>query len=141
MKAKDLITQDDLDKSKHSKECGLCELHSIAYERIDDIQAYACPHCGSQLDPPFSVDNLIVGETNGAGLQDGKLQSPDENINKMIVVTCSGCDKLVGFMPVPVQWNANHDVHYTGGKDYMNGKTWDDMEPDLKSKVEKSITQ
>jgi DNA-directed RNA polymerase subunit RPC12/RpoP len=100
---KELIPEDD---------CEVCTLHDIARDMLRETMQ--CPHCGKHV----SVDKIeyngefnIVGETN--------YYSENQNIENMLTIECPHCNMFIGFKPIPLIYNGNHDIYYTGGKDYL----------------------
>jgi len=105
MKAKDILLEKDI----HEDDCGVCKLHERAYK----VVKVCCPHCGKEIDTEYMMnhDITVVGEVN--------YYSEDQVIEKMQVFDCEHCVQKVGMKLIPVQYNGNHDIYYTGGKDYL----------------------
>jgi len=105
MKAKDILSVKDIKE----EDCGVCKLHERAYK----VVKLCCPHCGKEIDTEFMMnhDIAVVGETN--------YYSEDQIIEKMQVFDCEHCVEKVGMKLIPVQYNGNHDIYYTGDKDYL----------------------
>lgn len=113
MKAEDIIKEVNIPE----EECGVCYLHERAHEKLP--KSILCPYaeCGKEIyyrDLNTTRDVVIVGETNG--------YDAEENITRMIVEECPHCKKPIMFRPMPVIYNGNHDIYYTGGKKYIPEK-------------------
>jgi hypothetical protein len=113
MKVKDFIEAEKLEISD-GNQCLICLVHETMYEKREEYLV-ECPHCGKENIHYYEFDDVkVVGETNG-GIE-------DENIWIWPVDECSKCGKPVAFVPTPINYNANHDVYYTGGKKYVTQK-------------------
>lgn len=100
---KELIPEDD---------CEVCALHDIARDVLKDI--IQCPHCHKDINADkieYTGEFNIVGETN--------YYSEDQNIENILTIECPHCRKYIGFKAIPLTYNSNHDIYYTGGKDYL----------------------
>jgi hypothetical protein len=109
MKAEDILKKEEITE----EDCGVCKLHEEAYKVLKPI----CPHCNEHiildgvLEDTIEVDSIsVVGETNG--------YSTDQNVELMPIRKCTKCNKYIAFKLIPIIYNANHDIYYTGGKDY-----------------------
>jgi len=114
MRNKDIIEKHP-DDFADDNQCTLCKLHELAYEDLPEI--IKCPLCGHEhheLEILGTTVFLVVGETNGS-----PEHNPDEVIDKYMVFRCAKCRGHIALIPHAVLWNANHDVHYTGGKHYI----------------------
>lgn len=108
MKIKDLKGLNDITED----ECGLCAIHELADKQI--LPSISCPYC-EQLNHHVRFnerDFIVVGESNTS--------DEEENIGKFISFRCIECGEYIALMPVKINWNANHDIYYTGGKHYLN---------------------
>ena len=105
MKAKDIILEKDINED----DCAVCQLHTKAY----DVLKVCCPHCNGEVDYDslFGIDVTVVGE--------GNYYSEDQIIEKMGTFKCTHCDNEIGIKLIPIRYNANHDIYYTGGKSYV----------------------
>lgn len=59
---------------------------------------------------------------------------------------CHNCEKenkhhLYALMPVPISYNGNHDIFYTGGKDYLYDEEDKKFAEELFKKIKPSIDQ
>ena len=122
------------------KECFLCEVHTKAADVITVDDWFACPNCGqpvirfeqlSELELIFREDDLVVlGESNSGPLE-------DESFRKVLAATCSKCDTKVALIPEAITYNANHDIHYTGGRHYVQDS--ERIEKAVKEKLQPQI--
>jgi hypothetical protein len=109
MKAEDILKEEEITE----EDCGVCKLHEEAYKKLTSV----CPHCNTPikldgvLEDTIEVDDIVVvGETNG--------YNRDQNVELMPIRKCKKCSQYIAFKPIPIIYNANHDIYYTGGKDY-----------------------
>lgn len=129
---KDIISESDALKMQEDKnsECLLCATHEKANETITD--GVVCPYCGHNH-THFNFDNFsVVGMAN--------YYDPNQKIGKFIVDNCENCNESFALMPEKIHYNGNHDVYYTGGKDYLE----DDENKiflEAKKRIEKSLKQ
>lgn len=109
MKAEEIIKKEEIPED----ECEVCYLHDKAHEVIGN--KILCPHCGKDINDKEEIqcdmETIIVEETN--------TYESDETIENMLVVQCKHCNKYIGFKAIPIIYNGNHDIYYTGGKDYL----------------------
>jgi predicted RNA-binding Zn-ribbon protein involved in translation (DUF1610 family) len=105
MKAEDIVKEEDID----SNECDVCQLHDEAEAKLH----MACPNCGGEIRSDDLQDLTVraVGETN--------YYTKDQIVEKMPLTTCRSCRQVIAFKAIPVIYNGNHDVYYTGGKNYL----------------------
>jgi hypothetical protein len=102
--------------SAAEESCDLCDAHVQAQTALPD--EVACPHCGAALDvynitAMAAVDGLtVVSETNR--------KSETQRFTKLPVDRCSKCNEYIALRPIPVIYNANHDIYYTGGVSYLS---------------------
>lgn len=130
--------------------CEICYTHEKAYEHfgddeklenMDKIPIPRCPVCGKHLVRRLNfttmAGNAVVGETN--------YQDPDANIGFYSIWECEDCmdkydhNQIFALMPIPIGWNANHDIYYTGGKEFSESKDLDELIKLIKLKVMPSI--
>lgn len=116
-------------------DCTICKLHELAAANIPN---YECPWCGSfNFREDQNTEGLHpVGESNSVDLKN--------KIYMSHVLQCNKCSNRFALIPEKISWNANHDIYYTGGKDYipinMMETTLDqDMEKIIKSSVEQFV--
>lgn len=100
--------------------CDICDIHDIAFNIIPG--ELLCPNCYYNL---IDEDNVfeIVGETN-------HIDYDDEHIKKSIISECPKCKQYLELCYKPIIYNGNHDIYYTGGKDYINtveAETYEDL--------------
>lgn len=123
------------------EDCSLCKVHEAAYTLLSD--GISCPFCGQfhkeYSENWFSEDltpDTVVGETNGS--------DTEQKIRKWIVLQCQSCNEHFALVPTKIIYNANHDVYYTGGKDYtpdMFEKAVEDIWKEAEANIKKSIEQ
>ena len=131
--------------------CQICYIHKKTFNELKDIQLTEdplfnhpreivpiCPKCGKLLRPysEYGYEFGTVSETN--------YSNPDGNIGIYEFYHCENeeCDaENYAMMPVPVVWNANHDIHYTGGRDYSEDSDIDKLISDVFEKIKPSIEQ
>jgi hypothetical protein len=125
MKYKDIL---NLDENKDYDFCSICKVHEEAYNKIEN--QYVCK-CGTVLyDLNENEDWTVVGEAN--------YYDKEHEINKYIVLECYECGKRYALIPTEVIYNANHDIYYTGGKNYL---IEDISEERIKKGIMKNIEQ
>lgn len=156
MKEKDIVDFDLLKKNEedyyideNGEEigCNVCYVHNKAHDYfINNTQEEVqipnpiCPYCGKPLERRFSYTDdkccSVVSETNYAN-SDGEIGyfSLWECNNK----ECKSCEKIFALMPVSVAWNANHDIYYTGGKDYIIDKDTEELSNSIYEKIMNSV--
>ena len=102
---------------KPEDECGLRHVHAKAYDYFEAkcFPFFECPWCGEHIlyyeSHGNSFNFTVVGESNRG--------TPDEKMYLANADACSKCGEHFAFLPEKIQYNANHDVFYTGGKDYL----------------------
>ena len=122
--------------------CEICYTHQKAYEKLSgvnietEIPKPVCPICGGPLSRRFNwTENGsdIVSEVN--------YSNPEGEIGFYSIWECGNCKdnydntQLYAMMPIPIAWNANHDIYYTGGKDYCVDSTIGELIDIIKAKV------
>lgn len=129
MKAIDILKEEDI----HEDDCGVCKLHEEAYKKL----TYTCPHCNKPieikddiLEDNIQVDDVatVVGEVN--------YYDPEQNVELMPTIRCKGCHNHIGLKLIPIIYNGNHDIYYTGGKDYLATDSDIKMTPEMKEKIQ-----
>lgn len=124
MLSKDIAKLEDIPED----ECGVCYLHEKAYEKIENI--IRCPHCKQEIKfNDLNISIVVVGEKNG--------YEENDKIEKMLAFDCNSCGKPIGFKTIPLIYNANHDIIYTGGKYYVT----EEDAPKVSDEILKSIEQ
>lgn len=126
MKCKEIIKKENIPDG----ECEVCYLYDEAYKILDGY--LICPHCGEKIEE-FKyfipeIDYYTVEEKSTHGVVKG--------VHYIPVETCPKCSGKIGFKPIPIIYNANHDIYYTGGKHYMVNKR-----PKLNKKVKEAIVE
>ena len=134
MKMKDILPEDEAKKEdeKENGECLLCLTHDLAQDKIET--GLVCPYCNAKYYYGITdEDYTVVGMAN--------YYSPEYNIEKLITIQCSGCGKYFSLFPEKINYNANHDVYYTGGKDYLNDDDENQIFLEAQKAIEKSLKQ
>lgn len=123
--------------------CSVCTLHEVfskEYDALlgDTIETIAekyfeddgfivplCPKCDKPLFPgtDYGYTCGVVGGSNTV--------SEEEDLQYCQLWHCKECNQDYAMMPEPIDWNANHDILYTGGSNYLT----DDDEELLLSKI------
>lgn len=97
----------------HDDVCMCCKLTESIYDVLEKFQsdhAINCPHCGKEIE--YAVfDNVAVQEAN--------YYRPEHHIGMYPVTKCPHCNRDIAMIPTAIEYNANHDVYYTGGASYM----------------------
>ena len=101
-----------------------------------------CPDCGKPLEPGGSsgCGYAVVSEVNYA--------NPEGEISYSQLWHC-GDDECAGkttnknfaMIPIPITYNANHDIYYTGGRDYASTEDVEKLISDIFEKMKPSIQQ
>lgn len=97
--------------------CEICYTHVKAYDYFrskspnkEMISSPLCPICKKQM--YLVVDDVVVSEVN--------YSNPKNKIYYTNIYRCKRCDKEICLLPNDVKYNANHDIYYTGGRDYLS---------------------
>lgn len=108
IKVSDILKKEEL--SGYS--CDVCALHSAAYEKLDNI--IYCPHCDTSLDMYAVGRSIYIDTSDGCSICLGEDNVYNENdyMLKTFGVDCSECGNWIGFIPIPVTYNANHDIFH-----------------------------
>lgn len=122
--------------SDSDDECELCHVHAKAYDYFEAESAtnafFECPWCGERVPYYYgaAMDRLeVVGESNRG--------APEEKMYLAPVDECSKCRKHFALLPEKIQLNGNHDVYYTGGRDYLVEDRNDELE--LRKRIEDHV--
>ena len=128
------------DKDGNDIGCQICYVHSEAEKYFEDddreenqitIPHPRCPKCGNLLERRYywTSDNCtdIVSEVN--------YSNPEGEIGLYSIWECNneeccdnyGNEQIYALMPIPIVWNANHDIYYTGGKDFIIDKELEEL--------------
>ena len=132
MKSEDIIKENEIPEDA----CDVCTLHEKANELLNDV--ILCPKCNKPLkEGGAGYDGfVVVGERNGYG--------KDDLIGKYPLYHCDACgndyQELYALMPIPIKWNAGHDIFYTGGSHFLMEDT-SELNKLVKNEVFKSIEQ
>lgn len=132
MKSEDILKQDKISED----ECDVCALHDKAQEVLND--EILCPRCDKPLKGGGAGYNgfVVVGSHNA--------YDKDEPIGKYPLYHCNDCgndfQELYALMPIPIKWNANHDIFYTGGSHFLMEDT-SDLDTDVEKEILASIEQ
>lgn len=122
--------------------CGLCHVHEKAYKYFEaerdrknyDSPFFECPWCGERIphSDMLSLGHLtVIGESNRG--------QPDEKMYCAPMDKCPKCDEHFALLPEKIQWNANHDVYYTGGRDYLIDDARDFLKEGLGKRLDEII--
>lgn len=131
-KMKDIISEQDAKElDKDDETCLLCAAHEEAYKKIAD--GVVCPYCKHNHEQSITEDYAVVGMSN--------YYEPEDKIGKFLVSTCDECGGYFALMPEKINYNANHDVYYTGGKDYLNGDEENEIFMAAEEKIQASLNQ
>ena len=113
MKIKDFVELMKIeDEDSANDECALCYLHAAFAKFAADrelLQQLPCPKCDEAIDirdPKW----VTIGETDEV--------VPEKRLEYLPLVHCDACRTNYGMFLAPVIYNANHDIYYTGGKEY-----------------------
>ena len=162
MKEKDIVdfsklkkdeNDEYIDKNGEEIGCAICYTHSEAYKKLDTtgyterIAAPLCPRCGKPMYRGYDgYLDAVVSEVN--------YSNPEGNIGYYPIFYCENCysketnhgiHHAYALMPVPILHNANHDIFYTGGKDYLidveSNKLLNLIYEKIKPRIEEYITR
>lgn len=121
MKEKDIINFEELKKTNPElfdnngeyDECEICKTHEEAYKKLttNNTSSIPIPLCDKCMCSMVEEIDAVVSEVN--------YSNPDGNIGYYSIFKCPECGKLYAMMPIEIEYNANHDIYYTGGKDYL----------------------
>lgn len=128
MKMSEIISENE---AENIEDCLLCKTHEEAYKKIPD--GITCPYCNHNNEYIDANDYTVVGMAN--------YYDPNQNIGKYPVFNCIECGEYIALMPEKVNYNANHDVYYTGGKDYLNDDDENNIFIQAQEKIEDSLNQ
>lgn len=155
MKVKDLILEVDeiVKKAEEDGECtcDVCELYDLAKDKYKAIAAEAvdvpmvfadamrvipeCPKCGKLLNPG-TMYGYLSGVVGGSNTVD-----ENENIQMCQFWSCPDCEQNYAMMPEQITWNANHDIHFTGGAHYLTDEDEELAKELIFSKISASVDQ
>lgn len=140
-----------VDEQDNAVGCEICYTHQKAFSKLRDMQITddplfnhprevvpLCPQCG-KLMRPYSDFGQVYGTVSEVNYS-----NPEGNIGMYEFYHCENddCDgKDYAMMPIPIVWNANHDIHYTGGRDYSEESDIDKLVSDIFKKIKPSIEQ
>lgn len=98
--------------------CELCDLHDRFGMHETTLR---CPKCEAAV--PWSFVLRPVGSSNTMG--------DDDEIRFGAVTKCT-CGATIALLPVEIQYNGNHSVYYTGGRNYLHREDTDRLRKRLK---------
>ena len=78
-------------------------------------------------------DLQVVSEVN--------YSNPEGHIGYYPVFRCYHCQKYFAYMPTEINYNANHDIYYTGGRDYVEDEDQKKLVDEVFNAVKPSIEQ
>lgn len=163
MKEKDIVNFDEMeivDDDEHVDEngeqvgCHICYTHREAYKKLVPLQVATgfvkkrsliplCPRCGKPLSMGYGgYTEAVVSEVN--------YSLPDGEIGYYEIWHCEHCandpknkypQAAYAMMPIPVSYNANHDIFYTGGRDYPESIELENLVDDIFKACVPSILQ
>lgn len=134
MKAIDILKEEDI----HEDDCGVCKLHEEAYKKLK----YVCPHCNETIKLEEGLmDNTIQLDDTATVVGEVNYYDPEQNLELMPMVKCGGCHKYIGLKLIPIIYNGNHDIYYTGGKDYLATGEDIKMSDEMKKQIEQFTTR
>ena len=117
--------------------CEICYTHVKAYDYFrskshnkEMISSPICPNCKKQM--YLAVDDVVVGEVN--------YSDPKNKIYYTNIYRCDKCDKEICLLPNDVEYNANHDIYYTGGRDYLSDDKLKPLLEDITNRINDKIT-
>lgn len=117
--------------------CEICYTHVKAYDYFRSksqqkelISSPLCPICKKQM--YLVVDDVVVGEVN--------YSDPKNKIYYTNIYRCKRCDKEICLLPNDVEYNANHDIYYTGGRDYLNDDKLKPLLEDITKRINDKVT-
>lgn len=98
--------------------CGTCVGWKAAQDQLPDI--LYCPNChqGMEDGDVMSSAAVCLGQEKVA-IGEGNVDPRVQHYAKLPLAQCHACDRLYTLMPIPVTWNANHDVYYTDVYSYL----------------------
>lgn len=129
MKMKDIISENEA-KEIDEDVCLLCETHKRAYKRIQD--GISCSFCGT-------VQRIEIDDYSVVGMSN--YYDPEHDIFKTVIYQCSNCGEDFALIPHKIIYNANHDVYYTGGNDYLNDDDEHKIFINAQKEIEASLKQ
>lgn len=138
---KDPETGDPIDAEGNNVGCRICYTHDKAWDRLTercfskngpfqscifeqmDYYHPLCPECGRPLVGGANHDYAPSGYVT---VTEGNFSEPGGEVSLCQVWHCENekCpstnhQQLFAMMPIPIEWNANHDIHISGGKTYL----------------------
>ena len=143
--------------------CKICYTHEKAFEVLKDKQfdnadvpatsEYVgldwyhplCPDCGKPLSHGASHGYASSGYVT---VTEENTSTPEGEVSLCQVWHCANkkCPSeshqyLFAMMPIPISWNANHNIHITGGKTYLLEEEEEKFAKDIFEKFRPSIEQ
>lgn len=133
---KDEITEELIDENGDEVGCQICYTHQKAYEKFDEEYTDEinvlpiCPKCGERI---VHEDLHVISEVN--------YSNPDGEIGYYPVFYCHSCQEYFAYMPIPITYNANHDIYYTGGRRYIEDDNQKKLVNDVFEAIKPNIEQ
>lgn len=130
-----------IDENGNEVGCEICYTHKKAYEKYVDgeeeaVEIYEvvrCPKCNNVLSNYTYIGANVVSEAN--------FSVPDGNIGIYPIFKCNECDQYYALMPEPIEYNANHDIYYTGGRKYIVDSDQQELLENIFETMKPSIEQ
>lgn len=150
MKVKDLIPELEAEIKKIEEDgddaCEVCTLYQLFYEKYQKLVTEEMQHTCNQLAtvvvPLCPKCNKPLHSGTSYGYTEGVVGGSNsieekEEMQYCQLWHCTDCDQDYAMMPIPIEWNANHDILYTGGSCYLT----DDDESLLVSKIKERMRE
>ena len=146
MKEKDIVNFDEMQKDENGDHidnngnvigCHICYTHEKAYEKFENMPftntpvSAVCPNCGEHYMIPYELQ--VVSEVN--------YSNPDGEIGYYSVFNCDKCGKYFAYIPHEISYNGNHDIFYTGGRDYLENDEHIKLKKQIFDAIKPSIEQ
>lgn len=109
----DDVIPHDVAMALNDNVCMCCQLNEDIWEMITKVQGennFNCPVCGAVIH---------TRAFEFAPVQEANYYEPQHHIGIYPICQCSNCGNTIALIPTEIDWNANHDVWYTGGAAYM----------------------
>lgn len=160
---KDPETEEPVDENGNMVGCKICYTHEKAFEALKDkqfdnadvpatseyfgLEWYhpLCPECGKPLSHGASHGYASSGYVT---VTEENASTPEGKVSLCQVWHCANekCPseshgRLFAMMPIPISWNANHNIHITGGKTYLLEGEEKRFAKDIFEKFRSSIEQ
>lgn len=133
--------------------CSVCTLHEVFSKEynalLEDNMEYIaekyfeddgfivplCPKCDKPLFPgtDYGYTCGVVGGSNTV--------SEEEELQYCQLWHCEECNQDYAMMPEPIEWNANHDILYTGGSHYLTDEDEELLLSKIRDKLSADVEQ